>query len=90
MLVAMLIEDGRVVGLSSAPEPVPEDAQLFDATGLIVAPGFIDLHLRGTRASTGDHCKWNGSSRCGQLDKCLCDAKYRSYQRQSSRHSLHD
>ena len=25
-------------------EPLPEDAQTLDATGLIVAPGFIDLH----------------------------------------------
>jgi dihydroorotase len=25
-------------------EPVPEDAQVLDAKGLIVAPGFIDLH----------------------------------------------
>lgn len=40
----LLIEDGRVVGLLEKSEPLPEDAQLFDATGLIVAPGFIDLH----------------------------------------------
>src|SRR5215510_4861496 len=40
----LLIEDGRVVGLLDRSEPLPEDAQLLDATGLIVAPGFIDLH----------------------------------------------
>jgi dihydroorotase len=40
----LLIEDGRVVGVLERSEPQPEDAQLFDATGLIVAPGFIDLH----------------------------------------------
>jgi len=40
----LLIEDGRVVGLLDRSEPLPEDAQMFDATGLIVAPGFIDLH----------------------------------------------
>ena len=40
----LLIEDGRVVGLLGRGENVPEDAQVLDATGLIVAPGFIDLH----------------------------------------------
>jgi dihydroorotase len=40
----LLIEDGRVVGVLERSEPLPEDAELFDATGLIVAPGFIDLH----------------------------------------------
>ena len=41
----LLIEDGRVVGLSSHSEGVPEGAEVFDATGLIVAPGFIDMHV---------------------------------------------
>ena len=41
----LLIEDGRVVDLVNRSEPVPEDAKLIDATGLIVAQGFIDLHV---------------------------------------------
>ena len=41
---SLLIEDGRVVGLVERGEPVPEQAHVIDATGLIVAPGFIDLH----------------------------------------------
>jgi len=41
----VLIEDGRVVDVISRGEPVPDDAKLIDATGLIVAPGFIDLHV---------------------------------------------
>ena len=41
----LLIEDGRVVGLSSYSDGVPEGAEVFDATGLIVAPGFIDMHV---------------------------------------------
>ena len=40
----VLIEDGRVVGLIERGEPVPEQTHVLDATGLIVAPGFIDLH----------------------------------------------
>ncbi len=41
----LLIEDGRVVGLSSHSDGVPEGAEVFDATGLVVAPGFIDMHV---------------------------------------------
>jgi dihydroorotase len=40
----LLIEDGRVASLVARGEGVPEGAEVFDATGLIVAPGFIDLH----------------------------------------------
>src|SRR3989449_3483844 len=41
----LLLEDGRVVGLSSHSDPVADDVEIFDATGLIVAPGFIDMHV---------------------------------------------
>jgi len=40
----LLIEDGRVAGLLDRGDDVPEGAEVLDATGLIVAPGFIDLH----------------------------------------------
>ena len=40
----VLIDEGRVVGLLDRSEPAPEDAHVLDANGLIVAPGFIDLH----------------------------------------------
>ncbi len=41
----LLIEDGRVAGFVAAGEAVPEGAEVFDATGLVVAPGFIDMHV---------------------------------------------
>lgn len=41
----LLIEDGRVIAVVDRSEAAPEDAKLVDATGLIVAPGFIDLHV---------------------------------------------
>jgi dihydroorotase len=41
----VLIEDGRIAGILNRSDALPEDAQLVDATGLIVAPGFIDLHV---------------------------------------------
>src|SRR3712207_4522239 len=40
----LLIEDGRVAALLDRNEGVPEGAEVLDATGLVVAPGFIDLH----------------------------------------------
>ena len=42
---SLLVEDGRVVGLLSHSDPIPEGAEVLDATGLIVAPGFIDMHV---------------------------------------------
>ena len=41
----LLIEDGRVAGILNYSDGVPEGAEVFDAAGLIVAPGFIDLHV---------------------------------------------
>lgn len=41
----LLIEDGRVAGLLDKSEGVPEGAEVLDATGLVVAPGFIDMHV---------------------------------------------
>lgn len=41
----LFLEEGRVVGLLDRGEGVPEGAEVFDATGLVVAPGFIDLHV---------------------------------------------
>lgn len=42
---SVFIEDGRVAGLMSHSDGVPEGAEVMDATGLIVAPGFIDMHV---------------------------------------------
>ncbi|MBS1792649.1 MAG: dihydroorotase [Acidobacteria bacterium] len=41
----ILIEDGRVAAWLGHGDPVPEGAEVFDASGMIVAPGFIDLHV---------------------------------------------
>ena len=40
----VLVDDGRITALS---EEVPDAAVTIDASGLIVAPGFIDLHAHG-------------------------------------------
>src|ERR1051325_313340 len=40
----LLIENERVVGVLERGEQRPADVEILDATGLIVAPGFIDMH----------------------------------------------
>ncbi|MEP7212726.1 MAG: dihydroorotase [Acidobacteriota bacterium] len=42
---SMLIENGRVAAWLGAGEAVPEGTEVFDAAGLVVAPGFIDMHV---------------------------------------------
>ena len=40
----VLVRDGRVVTISRQPLSPGGNARVIDATGLVVAPGFIDLH----------------------------------------------
>jgi len=41
----ILIEGGKVAAWLDRNETRPEGVEVFDATGLIVAPGFIDMHV---------------------------------------------
>ena len=41
----LLIEDGKVSAWIGRGEDKPADCEVFDASGLIVAPGFIDMHV---------------------------------------------
>lgn len=41
----VLIEDGRIMAWLGKKDKKPKDCKVFDATGLIVAPGFIDMHV---------------------------------------------
>ena len=43
--IDILIEDGRVAAWIGRGEEKPVDVETLDATGLIVAPGFIDMHV---------------------------------------------
>lgn len=43
--LSVLIEDGIVKGWLKHGEAPPEGTEVFDASGLLVAPGFIDLHV---------------------------------------------
>ncbi|MBK6748618.1 MAG: dihydroorotase [Pyrinomonadaceae bacterium] len=41
----ILIEDGKIAAWLRPNEPTPSDCEVFDASGLLVAPGFIDMHV---------------------------------------------
>ncbi|MEP6849881.1 MAG: dihydroorotase [Acidobacteriota bacterium] len=41
----LLIENGKVISWIGRGESPPEGVEIFDASGLIVAPGFIDMHV---------------------------------------------
>ena len=43
--MSVLIEDGRVSSWLRPGEAAPEGCEVFDASGLLVAPGFIDMHV---------------------------------------------
>ena len=43
--MSVLIEDGKVAAWLRPGESTPEDCEVFDASGLLVAPGFIDMHV---------------------------------------------
>ena len=41
----VLVENGKIVDFGEMRKlPVPEDAEIIDAEGLYVGPGFIDIH----------------------------------------------
>ena len=54
---AMLVRDGRIaaIGLRADVEPLAKDAEVFDAGGRLVTPGFVDAHTHlvfaGNRAN---------------------------------------
>ena len=39
----VLIEDGKIAKIGS--RIAAKDAEVFDATGLVIAPGLIDMHI---------------------------------------------
>jgi dihydroorotase len=43
---SVLLADGKIAALStSGPQGMPDDAQIIDARGLVVAPGLIDMRV---------------------------------------------
>jgi predicted amidohydrolase len=75
----LLIENGKVVAWLGHNEAAPEDAEVFDANGMIVAPGIYRLARASARAGTGtqgNDCVGLRGGGCGRLDERLSDAEY--------------
>ena len=45
--VNILLADGRIAAFFAHEDTVPEDAEIIDASGLYVSPGFVDIHQHG-------------------------------------------
>lgn len=43
---SVVIEDGKIVGVHDRPVEIP-DAEVIDAAGNYISPGFIDIHVHG-------------------------------------------
>lgn len=43
--LSVLVDDGRISAWLKPNEKPPEGCEIFDASGLLVAPGFIDMHV---------------------------------------------
>ncbi|HIK98261.1 MAG TPA: dihydroorotase, partial [Dehalococcoidia bacterium] len=43
-LADVLLKDGVVEAVTDAPGTAPDGYEVIDATGMVVAPGFIDIH----------------------------------------------
>ncbi len=44
---SILVEDGKIAGVYSPSDPIPEADLTYDANGDYVVPGFIDIHTHG-------------------------------------------
>ncbi len=74
----ILLRDGRVAEIA-APNKIHGSDEKFDARGLIVAPGFIDLHVHLTGAGTElqrDGRFRNGGGRRWWIHLCLHHAEH--------------
>ena len=53
-LADVLVEDGRIAFVGELDADTIDVAERFDATGLIIAPGFIDAHAHGSPVERPD------------------------------------
>ena len=44
----VLVDENRILAVGSAEEvAIPETAEVYDAQGLYIGPGFVDIHVHG-------------------------------------------
>lgn len=45
--VDLVIDEGKIIGIDPAGHTPPADVEVFDAHGLLLAPGFVDVQVNG-------------------------------------------
>jgi dihydroorotase len=75
------VRDGKIAAVSASPL---EGASVIDATGLIVAPGFIDLHWHGTNPRSSYYQAMDGVTSTFELEIGVADVD-RWYDERSGR-----
>jgi len=69
-VVDVSIREGRVVALGT---PAPSACEGVDVTGLVVAPGFIDLHVHGQDTVSRDYMARDGVTTALELEAGALD-----------------
>ena len=52
----IMIEGGKIFAIGQNLI-LPENAEVIDANGMLVGPGFVDIHIHGD----GTSCRWNSN-----------------------------
>ena len=85
--------EGQVIRAVGGPGEFrgAEGAEVFDATGMIVAPGFIDLHahLREPGQESSETIETGTKSGARRIHRRLLHAQYQAGARQRFHHPLH-
>jgi dihydroorotase len=69
----LLLADGKIAA-SGRDLDVPKGGETVDVSGLVVAPGFVDLHVH--LREPGDEHKESASGDCGGIHFDLRDAEH--------------
>jgi len=56
----IVVEDNRIVAVGTRDDvSIPRSAEVFDVSGQMILPGFVDTHAHGSQATSGIHPEQN-------------------------------
>ena len=59
----VLVDGPRIAAILPAGDPAPAAARVLDADGLVLAPGFVDMHAHSACRSCSSPTTWPRSAR---------------------------